>query len=77
MTEVLSTLLSQWAVPRMNVRRMLVTIFPGNRGSMRVLQTNGFVLMKMVENYEEVRGKMADFIISEWNLNSAGMQSKL
>jgi RimJ/RimL family protein N-acetyltransferase len=74
MTDIVSTLLWQWAVPRMGVRRVLVQIIVDNRGSMRVLQSSGFTLTKVVENYEEARGKMIDFAFFEWKLDAGDTQ---
>ncbi|EMD41855.1 hypothetical protein CERSUDRAFT_110415 [Gelatoporia subvermispora B] len=59
MSAAVSTLLTEWGVPRMGIRRMRVETAAGNVGSVRVFQKNGFVLEKLVEteriktNYSE------------------------
>lgn len=70
MTDATETLLWQWAVPRMGVHRVFATTFRGNIASMKVLQKNGFVLTKSLESYLEVRGKMRDFQLLEWSINT-------
>ncbi|KAK0198761.1 hypothetical protein F5146DRAFT_105887 [Armillaria mellea] len=58
MTDVYATLLENWVIPRMGVRRMIGTAFEGNQGSVRVFEKNGFVMRKTVPNYREVKGVM-------------------
>jgi len=50
MTAALGTLLREWAIPMMNVRRMHVSAFAGNKGSVRVFEKNGF---KHVDTVDE------------------------
>jgi len=50
MSAAVSTLLRDWAIPRMSVRRMRVETAVGNIGSVRVFEKNGFVLEKLVDN---------------------------
>ncbi len=38
MTDALDTLLHEWAIPRMGVRRVLAAAFTGNDGSVKVLK---------------------------------------
>ncbi|KAI0066413.1 hypothetical protein BV25DRAFT_1820344 [Artomyces pyxidatus] len=49
MTAVIGTLMSKWAVPRMNARCVRPSAFEGNIGSVKTFQKNGFVLLKTVE----------------------------
>jgi RimJ/RimL family protein N-acetyltransferase len=42
MSDAFQTLLRQWAIPRMDVRRMVVTTLKGNKGSVGVFEKNGF-----------------------------------
>jgi GNAT superfamily N-acetyltransferase len=74
MTDAIETLLWRWAVPRMGVRRVLATVFPGNRPSIRVFQKNGFVLTKTLKGHLEVRGKMRDFLVLEWDFGVVDKQ---
>jgi RimJ/RimL family protein N-acetyltransferase len=77
MTDAVETLLWRWAVPRMGVRRVLATTFRGNHGSIRVFQKNGFVLTKTLESYLEVRGKIRDFHLLEWDFDTVDKQPSL
>lgn len=43
MTAVVRTLLNEWAVPRMGVRRVRVETYVGNIGSRRVFEKLGFI----------------------------------
>ncbi|KAJ7508528.1 GNAT domain-containing protein [Mycena galericulata] len=42
MSDAFQTLLHQWGIPRMGVRRMVVSTLAGNTGSVRVFEKNGF-----------------------------------
>ena len=44
MTAVIRAVVHDWAVPRMNARRICVSIVTGNIASVRVFEKNGFVL---------------------------------
>ncbi|KDR85589.1 hypothetical protein GALMADRAFT_373037 [Galerina marginata CBS 339.88] len=70
MTDVLDTVLHDWAVSRMGVRRLLVGIFDGNAGSVRVFEKNGFRSLRVVNGYREVRGEIRDLEVMEWSLNA-------
>jgi len=74
MTDAVETLLWRWAVPRMGVRRVLVSVFGGNHGSTRVFQKNGFVVTNTLKNYAKVRGKMRDFVVLEWDFGTVDKQ---
>ena len=42
MADAVDTVLHNWAIPRMNVRHMLVAMFKSNEGSVKVFLSNGF-----------------------------------
>ncbi|KAJ7028543.1 acyl-CoA N-acyltransferase [Mycena alexandri] len=48
MSDVIQTIIQKWAIPRMGVRRMVVTVFEGNAGSVRVLEKNGFTFRETI-----------------------------
>ena len=54
MTDAVDTVLRNWAIPRMNVRHMLVARF--NVGSVRVFLRNGFQMKATYEDHYEVKG---------------------
>ena len=66
MTDAVETLLHGWAIPRMNVRTVLTAAFVGNEGSLRVFQKNGFKMVRKIEEYQVVRGKMRGLYVIEW-----------
>ncbi|KAJ7053950.1 acyl-CoA N-acyltransferase [Mycena amicta] len=68
MSDALQTLMDQWAIPRMGVRRMVVTTLKGNQGSVRVFEKCGFVFRKTIEEAADVRGTMTAVHVLEWNL---------
>ena len=70
MTDAVDTLLHEWAIPRMNVRHVMVAIFVGNEGSVKVFLRNGFKMINTIENYKEVRGKMRGLHVMEWRCSS-------
>lgn len=49
MTVVVSAIIREWMVPRMNARNIQVGAFVGNAGSVRVFEKNGFVVDGTVE----------------------------
>ncbi|TFL03237.1 hypothetical protein BDV98DRAFT_545088 [Pterulicium gracile] len=65
-TVVLRILINHWAVPKMNVRRMLCTAFKGNEGSIRVMQKNGFRFRELRKNATCLRGEWRDLNVMEW-----------
>ncbi|KAK1224143.1 hypothetical protein PQX77_012947 [Marasmius sp. AFHP31] len=65
MTSALSTLLTQWAIPRMNACKIKATLFQGNLGSRAVLTRNGFTQIRRVENYKELDGEITDLFVFE------------
>jgi RimJ/RimL family protein N-acetyltransferase len=68
MSDAFQTLLRQWAIPRMGVRRMVVTTLKGNKGSVGVFEKNGFKFRKTIEDAIEVRGEMRGVHVLEWIL---------
>ncbi|KAI0248385.1 GNAT domain-containing protein [Lactifluus subvellereus] len=62
MTAVVGMLMKSWGIPRMNVRNVEPAVFEGNTSSQRVLEKNGFVLRKTVQECVHVlaKGEMAD-----------------
>jgi RimJ/RimL family protein N-acetyltransferase len=71
MTDALNTLLHDWAIPRMGVRSILVAAFIGNDGSVKVFQRNGFKLVRTIEEFMMVKGKMRGVHVLEWNLSES------
>ncbi|KAJ7642863.1 acyl-CoA N-acyltransferase [Mycena rosella] len=67
MTAVLRTFLDQWAIPRMGVRHLHVSVFTGNEGSVRVFEKTGFVLVDTLENCIEIRGEMRGLHVMDWH----------
>lgn len=70
MTDAVNTVLHEWCIPRMNVKHMWVSAFMGNVGSVRVLEKNGFRLIKANENHVEVKGEFRGLNILEWRLQA-------
>ncbi|KAJ7194738.1 acyl-CoA N-acyltransferase [Mycena pura] len=68
MSDALQTLLKQWGIPRMGVRRMVVTTLKGNKASVGVFEKNGFKFRKTLENVLDVRGTMHGVHVLEWTL---------
>ncbi|KAJ6541804.1 acyl-CoA N-acyltransferase, partial [Mycena capillaripes] len=69
MSDAFQTLLRQWGIPRMGVRRMVVTTLEDNKGSVRVFEKNGFKFRKTIENAMEVRGTKRGVHVLEWSLD--------
>ncbi|KAJ7760932.1 hypothetical protein B0H16DRAFT_1531174, partial [Mycena metata] len=66
MSDVIQTIMRNWAIPRMGVQRMVVTAFEGNVGSVRVLEKNGFRFRETIVDALEVRGTMRGVHVVEW-----------
>jgi RimJ/RimL family protein N-acetyltransferase len=66
MSDAVSTVLQDWAIPRMNIRRMWVSTFTGNEASMKVFLKNGFKLIGSYEDHFEVKGKIRGLNLLEW-----------
>lgn len=73
MSDALKTIMYDWAIPRMNARRISVSALRGNKGSAKVFQKNGFHLTALRENHMEARGKMRDLHILEWNFDDSNV----
>lgn len=69
MTDVLNTILHEWAIPRMGIHQILVTTFTGNEGSLKVFLKNGFRLARTLKNEYDVRGRKRDVDVLEWKLD--------
>lgn len=65
-TDALDTLMNEWAIPRMGVRKVLGTAFVGNIGSARVFEKNGFKHRETIENLKEVKGIVRGLKVFEW-----------
>ncbi|KAH8099283.1 hypothetical protein BXZ70DRAFT_289672 [Cristinia sonorae] len=68
MSAALQTIITQWAIPRMNTRIIRGEAFKGNIGSVRVFEKNGFVLENTVD-FEQVLnngGKMSGMHVLVW-----------
>ena len=70
MSAVVKTLMQEWAIPRMNVRFMIVSAYIGNRASLRVFEKNGFSYVKDVQDViqfpESKGGGMKGLHVLEW-----------
>ncbi|KAJ6500900.1 acyl-CoA N-acyltransferase [Mycena sanguinolenta] len=66
MTAVLATVLKEWAIPRMRMHHLHVSVFTGNNGSVRVFEKNGFVLVETLEDCIEIRGEKRSLHILDW-----------
>jgi L-amino acid N-acyltransferase YncA len=67
MTDAVDTVLRDWAIPRMNVRHLLVATFKGgNEGSVEVFLRFGFKMTATYEDHYEVKGKIRGVHLLEW-----------
>ncbi|KAJ7146313.1 acyl-CoA N-acyltransferase [Mycena epipterygia] len=73
MSDAFQTLLRQWAIPRMGVRRMVVSTLTGNDGSVGVFKRNGFKFRKTINDALEVRGTMRGVNVLEWSLEDEAL----
>jgi len=67
MTDAVDTVLHDWAIPCMNVHHMLLGVFEGNVGSVKVFQRNGFRIKGTYQDCKEVKGKMRSVHVLEWH----------
>ncbi|KAF7307558.1 N-acetyltransferase domain-containing protein [Mycena indigotica] len=67
MSDALQTLIQEWAIPRMGVRKMVVTTLKDNKASVRVFEKCGFSFRKTIEDAIEVRGERRGVHVLEWN----------
>ena len=63
MTDAVETVLHDWAIPRMNVRHMLVCTF---EGSVKVFLRNGFKIKATFKDHFEIKGKIRSVRVLEW-----------
>ncbi|KAJ7045040.1 acyl-CoA N-acyltransferase [Mycena alexandri] len=68
MSDAIQTVMQKWAIPRMGVRRIVVTAIEGNAGSVRVFEKNGFAFRKTIADVLNVRGTMRSVHVVEWRL---------
>ncbi|KAF9055982.1 hypothetical protein BJ165DRAFT_1398744 [Panaeolus papilionaceus] len=66
MSDAIGTLLSDWAIPRMNVHKILVGAFSANVASRRVFEKNGFELISSHNVKSDVRGKGRPVDVLGW-----------
>ncbi|KAF9486332.1 acyl-CoA N-acyltransferase [Pholiota conissans] len=66
MTDAVDTLLHEWAIPRMGVRRIIVGAFTGNDGSVKVFEKNGFKHLRTIAEFKVIKGKMRGLHVLEW-----------
>lgn len=67
MTDAVDTLLYDWAIPRMNVHHILLTVFEGNEGSVKLFLRNGFMMKATYQEYKEDKGKIRGAHVLEWD----------
>lgn len=70
MSDAINTVLHDWLVPRMGVRRVLAFPFVGNHGGVKVFLKNEFRFLFVRENYAMVRGMARSVNVVEWRLDS-------
>jgi len=73
MTDAIDTLLHDWAVPRMGVRRVLTGAFVGNMGSVKVFEKNGFKMVRTVAKHSVVRGKQVGMHVFHWSFDQGSI----
>lgn len=71
MSDAIETIIGDWAVPMMGVRKILIGAMVENGASAKVFIKNGFKLRAVVENfdYSPHLKRMRDVSFYEWNLN--------
>jgi RimJ/RimL family protein N-acetyltransferase len=74
MTTVLQTLLGQWVIRRMGVRKMRLAVFKGNEGSVRMFKKNGFEIVESIEGAIAVRGELRGVDVLEWSYGDSQEQ---
>jgi RimJ/RimL family protein N-acetyltransferase len=68
MADAVRTLMTNWAIPRMKVKRMLGCAYVGNEASLKVQEKFGFTHRETIERYKESKGRMRDVYVLDWNL---------
>jgi RimJ/RimL family protein N-acetyltransferase len=66
MTDAVDTVIQDWAIPRMQVQKIVCGAFTGNPASVRVFEKNGFKTKSIIEGAVEVRGRKRGIHIMEW-----------
>ncbi|KAJ7070501.1 hypothetical protein C8F01DRAFT_1046063 [Mycena amicta] len=69
MSDAFKTVLEQWGIPRMGIRKLRVSALTGNEGSVKVFRKNGLTLYKTwPEDTVDVRGTRKSGIhVYEWS----------
>ncbi|KAF8628250.1 hypothetical protein AX15_004025 [Amanita polypyramis BW_CC] len=68
MTDAVKTIIEEWAVRRMNCRRIAVSVFTENGASMRVFTKNGFRETRRIEPYMVAKGVQRGVALLEWRV---------
>jgi RimJ/RimL family protein N-acetyltransferase len=68
MVDAVRTAMTEWAIPRMKVRRMLGCAYVGNEASLKVQLKFGFTHRETIERYKESKGRMRDVYVLDWSL---------
>lgn len=71
MSDALMTVMHDWAIPRMGVRRILGIALQGNQGSVRVFEKNGFVFRETLEENVKAKGRLSGVHVLQWSSDSA------
>lgn len=70
MTLAMKTIIHDWAVPRMNVRRLRSWAFEDNEGSLRVFEKNDFIRGHTLKDWAPVSesrgGGKKSIVLMEW-----------
>lgn len=78
MTDAINTLLYDWVVPRIGVRRLLVFPLEGNHGGVKVFLKTGFRFLFLSRDHLTVRGMRRSVNVLEWCLDDAeGAEGKI
>lgn len=67
-SDAVDTLLHEWAIPRMGVKKMIGTAFSGNEASVRVLEKSGFKFRETIKDHVHVKGHLRSVHILDWKL---------
>jgi RimJ/RimL family protein N-acetyltransferase len=70
MTLAVRTVIHDWAVPRMNVRRLKIWAFEDNQGSQKVFEKNNFIRGGTFKDWASVSenrgGGKKSIVLMEW-----------
>lgn len=68
MSDAIETILHDWVVPRMAVKKVVVSAFVDNRASIRTFEKNGFKSISVIPDRTlVVRGRPKEFHTLVWN----------